>query len=873
MDFSSLREAYSEFVFENFTSETRGTTLHVQYCFSIPGLASFCPAWDFPNTEEVPECMLFSLGMVELVSYWKCTCAPVVTVKCGSLTPQQIRWWKKLYYNGLGEFFHVNGIKTDENAFMSINSSGTQYQHAGARPLLGCLVPIGGGKDSAVTLEILKSAGMNIASYTVNPRKATVDTCAAAGVSEQYAPHRTLDRRIIELNAQGFLNGHTPFSAILAFSALITAYTTGKKYIVLSNESSANEPTSSDGANHQYSKSFEFEQDFRNYENEYIASGCDYFSLLRPLSEYQIAKLFASYTQYHSIFRSCNAASKLNAWCGHCPKCLFVAVILAPFLGCEATGRIFGGDINILDDESLIMLLDKLIGLEEDKPFECVGSRDEAIFALNRLSQRCGDDAPALVRYFRTTKLYKSPVPDFNAYFDACHNVPFTLLCTLAAALFGFEDYIKTVFANKSVAVLGYGREGRSTAALFDSLGIAYTVIDEKQTEAPGIYGEGCQDALDGFDVVVKSPGVVLKKQPEDHKCVFTSQCELFITKYRMNVIGVTGTKGKSTTSSLIYHALDFCGTDCVYAGNIGVPPFDIYKSMSDKTVAVLELSSHQLEYISVSPHTAVYLNLHEEHLDHYGSFEKYRHAKENIYRFMMPGDLLVCGTELKPEHTPAQIVTVGFGNGDVQVTDGAIKKGADALSIKPEDANLAGIHGLFDIACALEVCSHCIKTDCFLHSLPSFRPLPHRLEYIGMYDGIKYYDDSISTIGDTVINALNALPDTDTVLIGGMDRGISYDDLTQYLEASAVKHILLMETSGKRIYNNIMNGKDDALKSRTEYTPTLKDAVARAKQLTRKEKICLLSPAAASYGIFKSFEERGNAFAALVKDNEGKNG
>ena len=194
---------------------------------------------------------------------------------------------------------------------------------------------------------------------------------------------------MLELNKQGYLNGHTPFSAILSFSSVISAYLTDKKYIVLSNENSANESTVKDCfVNHQYSKSYEFEKDFEWYFSQLTDSDIHYFSLLRPLAEIQIAWLFSKYTKYHKIFRSCNVGSKQGIWCSDCPKCLFVYIILLPFLTEEELVDIFGE--NLLNKESLEEDFKKLTGILENKPFECVGTRLEVVVALKSFIEKGG---------------------------------------------------------------------------------------------------------------------------------------------------------------------------------------------------------------------------------------------------------------------------------------------------------------------------------------------------------------------------------------------------------------------------------------------------------------------------------------------------
>ena len=385
--------------------------------------------------------MIFSLGMVELVSYWKITCSPQVVIEAGTLNEDQILWWKDLYFNGLGEFFYVNKItEADQEGFMEMvcalgeevkehHDYAKKQDTAGSEK--GVLVPVGGGKDSAVTLELLKSADVPVFAYIINPRGATIHTTESADLDADHviSVHRTLDRRMLQLNKEGFLNGHTPFSALVAFSTVIAARMAGLSYIALSNESSANESTvQGSTVNHQYSKSFKFETDFHRYQTDYLPGSAYYFSMLRPLSEFQIAKYFAKQKQYHAIFRSCNAGSKTDSWCGHCPKCLFVYFILSPFLSREEVKEIFGTDM--LEDETMQSTMEQLVGIQEEKPFECVGSRDEIntalVMTIDRL-EKDGEKLPYLLKYYKTTGLYeeyKAKGDHFSGYFDEQNLVP-----------------------------------------------------------------------------------------------------------------------------------------------------------------------------------------------------------------------------------------------------------------------------------------------------------------------------------------------------------------------------------------------------------------------------------------------------------------
>lgn len=431
----------------------------------------------------------------------------------------------------------------------------------------------------------------------------------------------------------------------------------------------------------------------------------------------------------------------------------------------------------------------------------------------------------------------------------------------------------------KRVLLLGFGREGRSTLSLMREVGgyRSITIADQQTVtlpegvEAELLCGAAYQDSIDEYDVVFKSPGIVLKRPFESYKAVITSQAEFFLSVYGRQTIGVTGTKGKSTTATLLYHTLKTAGVDCVLLGNIGIPPFDRVEEMTGETMVVMELSCHQLEFTRFAPHTAVLLNVYEEHLDHYGTVEKYRLAKENIYRWQEEGDYLLCNTECLPKDgtCKSSVISVS-GDGsdaDVRVGNGVITLKDGTVYTIPSDIRLLGHHNAFDIAMVYALANRaCIGDETFTKALKTYEPLPHRLQPVGEYGGIRFYDDSISTIGETTINALETLKDTDTVLIGGMERGIDYSVLTRYLATSAVPHVILMEATGKRIFEETMALSPNA-PERFVMVEHLEDAVKLAKEITAKGKVCLLSPAAASYGIFKNFEERGDRFQELVKE------
>lgn len=436
--------------------------------------------------------------------------------------------------------------------------------------------------------------------------------------------------------------------------------------------------------------------------------------------------------------------------------------------------------------------------------------------------------------------------------------------------------YLKNLIQGKQILILGYGREGHSTLQRIIEAGgaLSVTVADKNPVQVPEsvrtLCGPHYMDTMDDYDLVFKSPGIVLPKDPEHYQCTFTSQMEVFFEAYRDRIIGITGTKGKSTTTTLLYHVLKQAGQDVVLSGNIGIPAFDILEEIQPDTRLICELSCHQLEYIHVSPHIGVLLNIHEEHLDHYGTMERYVHAKQQIYLHQLPHDLLFCGLEVTPAEGTCQsrVLTVSDRafDADILLSGSKIHFEDHDYQIPVEQIPLLGHHNHLDIAFVYAICRMLGLRDRQIErGLISYEPLPHRLRMIGEKNGIRFYDDSISTICDTTIQALKSVSSVGSVLIGGMDRGIDYQELISYLSCDPVPHIILMADTGKRIHQEILQTDSFAGKERIHLVSTLEEAVLLAKKVTPEGCACILSPAAASYGIFKNFEERGDVFTKLA--------
>ena len=397
--YQDLRKKHPRLIYQSFAYTIEDNQLQIKWRFLLEPDISFEPTLTIPLQEsekekcESPENqtilsqLIFHIGMVELISYWKAACPPEIVIEAGTLNEQQVSWWQTILIRGLGEFFYTNQIDFTEENFVTFITSKQETSLPDTSPLEGknIIIPLGGGKDSTVALEILKTFSDHaVQPWSLNPIPAAEATSLKAGFSNLRVSDRTIDPTLLELNQAGYLNGHTPFSAYLAFYYALVGWLTNTKYIALSNESSANECNAiykGHEINHQYSKTFEFEQLFREYSKTYLLTELEYFSFLRPLHELQIAKLFAKFPDHFQIFRSCNRGQKTNSWCHECPKCLFAFLMLFPFIDTQIlTTEIFHH--NLFENQALLDIALKLVKSDETKPFECVGSYEESKIAF-----------------------------------------------------------------------------------------------------------------------------------------------------------------------------------------------------------------------------------------------------------------------------------------------------------------------------------------------------------------------------------------------------------------------------------------------------------------------------------------------------------
>lgn len=426
---------------------------------------------------------------------------------------------------------------------------------------------------------------------------------------------------------------------------------------------------------------------------------------------------------------------------------------------------------------------------------------------------------------------------------------------------------------NKKILILGLGIEGMANLKFlrktfpnkiiavgdrleFDDLNPKVKRIIKKIKKIKLHLGESYLGFLKNYDVIVKSPGIspailkpfLIKKQ------TITSQTEIFFNNCPGKIIGVTGTKGKSTTASLIYEILKENNVKVYLGGNIGKPVLSFLSSSKPENVYVCELSSHQLLNLKKSPHIAVFLNIYKEHLDYYDGFEQYLSAKTNILRYQKRSDYLIFNSKNKLVNKESK-------------KSKAKKISIDSVKIKKINTLLKGDFNVLNIKAAIAVARlFDIEDKNILKVIKKFKPLEHRLEYIGTYKGIKFYNDALSTVPEATIAALDALGNSvETIFLGGLDRGIDFKGLAKRILKSKIKTLILFPDTGSDIFKEIVN-LDSKKKYRTIMVLNMKDGVELAFKNTSKGKICLLSTASPSFSLFKDYKEKGALFKKYVK-------
>lgn len=436
------------------------------------------------------------------------------------------------------------------------------------------------------------------------------------------------------------------------------------------------------------------------------------------------------------------------------------------------------------------------------------------------------------------------------------------------------SEKIAEYFNGKKVLLLGFGREGKAT---FDFLRKHYpemtiTIADKREIAPPDEYsevycGENYLDAVGNFDIVMQSPGISMKDVTVPDSTEITGEMDLFLRFADCFKIGITGTKGKTTTTTLIYNMIKESGKKCFLLGNIGIPVFESLGEIDGECIAVIEMSCHQLEFSKASPNISVLTNVYPEHLDHYNGFEGYVGAKLNIVKYQTENDFFIYNADQGLD---------GFLNVET------IKSKPVAVSVNDDkkDSFLSGLNGInkhlkgdnskqdifFAVAAAKIVG---VEEKYIVASLEKFNGIEHRLEEVGTWQGITFYNDSIATIPHAVVCNVKALGDVSSLIFGGLDRGIDYTELNEFLLTGAVDTLIGLPETGHTIIDAL---EKSGYKGKTFKVDTMDEAVEIAYRETKKGGSCLFSPAASSYNRYKNFEEKGNHFKSLCKQLSGKN-
>lgn len=433
---------------------------------------------------------------------------------------------------------------------------------------------------------------------------------------------------------------------------------------------------------------------------------------------------------------------------------------------------------------------------------------------------------------------------------------------------------------DKNIAIVGYGKEGKSTYNFIRKYlekqkitildGNENLAINNKELESDEnvflVVGDNYLNNLEKYDLIIKSPGVKFKNLDiSKFEGKITSQLGLTLDFFKDNVIGITGTKGKSTTTSLINEVLKNQGYDSYLLGNIGIPIFDYIDKFTHKSILVIEMAALQLEFVKNSPHIGIILNLFEEHLDFFKTKDHYFKAKMNMFKYQSSDDYAIYTSSnetlkyyVESEKYDTNLIDI---NKELCIENDYVYFNSKKLYNINDNRNLLGKHNLSNIMFVLRLSELLnLDLDKTISTINKFKSLEHRMEYVGIYNNAKYYNDSIATIPDATINCIEALKDVDTIIFGGMDRGIDYTKLIEYFNKSKIDNFICMPETGYKI--------GEKLHDKNVYmVSSLKEAVEKAKQVTKK--ICVMSPAAPSYNAFKNFEEKGRKYKELLNDKD----
>ncbi|HPS40519.1 MAG TPA: UDP-N-acetylmuramoyl-L-alanine--D-glutamate ligase [Candidatus Woesebacteria bacterium] len=913
LDLDTLRSKHQRLIYEGFVLAKDERDLLLTFNLTLEPDIHFQPKLKIKNLspeilQQIPtqenldpqlDRLFFHLGLAEIPSYFKAACPAEIVIKHqGQITKKSISFWHNLLISGLGEFYYQNKIDFTSADFVQIKLEKThakktnltkvtfkQSQSAAQKEKSSILIPVGGGKDSATVLAMIEERKLPYDIFLLAPHAPSAKKIALLLQKEGHCQkiieaERIIDPQLFELNKKGYLNGHTPFSAYLAFVSVTIAYLYGQENILLGNERSSEEENLvylGHKINHQYSKSLDFEQKFAAYSQTQLflptltnasKHSPHYLSLLRPFSELEITQKLCAFANKDSrfariltIFKSCNVGQKEDRFCHQCPKCAFVFTMFSAFLDEQfVSEKIFSE--NLFAKKSLEQTFLDLAGFGDKKPFECVGTFAEMRQAL-------------LLAYEKS----KAPTPFLK-----------TINRKIA------QQNLMDKLRDQSICILGMGREGLSTLQFlrqnFPHKKIA--VADQSTTCSRNLpkddnleqfFGPNYLQKISQYQIIIKTAGIPVTtaevQKAIAHGSEIFSNTQIFFTLFNGTIIGVTGTKGKSTTSKLTYEILtaflnnptsqNATYQKTVLVGNIGEAPLNQLAKINEHTLVVDELSSHQLAELKTSPHVAIVLDIKSEHLDYYGNFAKYFTAKTAIARYQKTNDYFIydpdlVGSSQMAKLSSAQKLPYSFdqkNNALVYRKNGQIFYQDEAI-IPIKEIPLLGEHNLYNVMPAILVGKlFGVNSDLIRKTIKNFKSLPHRLELVAEINGVMYFDDSISTNPHAAIMAIKSFTKNSVILIaGGYDRNQDFTELAKTIVDYQVKHLITLPTTGQRLAAAVLKEKPISVSMAT----TMEEAVQIAQQVAKKTNVVLLSPASASFSGFTNYEERGEAFKKAVK-------
>ena len=839
-----------------------------EYCFEESFEYSFPPFVRQYEEKEVQRAAEF-VALAAVPSYYKAMLAK--NIQCDfDLTIEQVAFLQGLLGDGLAEFRFKNDIElTSSPSLRSLNK--VEFEEmSGTLNGQTAIVPIGGGKDSATSLEIVKRSGLDIVGFSVGSFPA-IESCAKAASIELVHVNRQIDPKLFELNKSGFPNGHVPVTALTSALAILCATVMNAEKVIMSNESSADESTRVvDGyeVNHQWSKSSEAEKLIR----EAVASSgvrVDYFSALRELSEFEIFSLFSNFEKFHGSITSCNNAFKIDEklrsdrWCCDCDKCRFVFLGLSAYLGPKKVAAIFGK--NLFDDSGQLQGFKDLLGISDSKPFECVGTTmesrmllrnclkfddfnesvlgpalEETLDGLNELEEKLTN--PISSNFIEAS--ISDAIRDLQVEQYSVRLAEYLSEMKIGVVGLGRDTSSIIRFLSKYAGVSSFDISLPSNGAVSDS---QFEIILEDNALTK--YKDQLQlrqeaEILD-CDIVFVSPGiskysdivVALDSKAttplawwlEYNKAHFPNKC----------FIGVTGTKGKSTTASLLNHVLP----NSIVAGNLGFAVGNIsVRELIECDFVILEVSSFQASYVKKSPDIVAITSLFDCHIDWHRTPFKYRHDKLNL-ALHGASELIVSDTIADFAPLLSEIRNVQGSNSRTDVITLVPSVGRSLLQRNQEV-----------VRAVVGLVSPLISSKELDELLDSFAELKHRQEIISTKNGVVYVSDVLTTVDDFILRYPNA---NIFLLLGGADREVDQSELIHglNLRREKVRCICLPET-GLMVESELKN---------SQRAEDLMTGVNFAADLAEPGDIVLLAPGAPSFHRYKNYEDLADHFSRIV--------